>query len=123
MSTATAACSASSRVWEAVVRADTLIRLAQIARAAKVNIIAATQRPDVKVCPGNLKANFDVRVALALPTQTDSRVILDQNGAELLVPPGQAIYRSGSKTLQVMTPFLGDDERNAYLREVLGVPS
>jgi DNA segregation ATPase FtsK/SpoIIIE, S-DNA-T family len=98
---------------------DTLIRLAQIARAAKVNIIAATQRPDVKVCPGNLKTNFDNRLALALPTQTDSRVILDAGGAELLVPPGQALWRSGSKTVTLAVPLLTEEDRNARLRELL----
>jgi DNA segregation ATPase FtsK/SpoIIIE, S-DNA-T family len=98
---------------------NTLIRLAQISRAAKVNIIAATQRPDVKVCPGNLKTNFDNRLALALPTQTDSRVILDAGGAELLAPPGQALWRSGSKTTALVVPLLTEEERNAQLRQVL----
>jgi DNA segregation ATPase FtsK/SpoIIIE, S-DNA-T family len=98
---------------------DTLIRLAQIARAAKVNIIAATQRPDIKVCPGNLKTNFDNRLALALPTQTDSRVILDAGGAELLVPPGQALWRSGSKTVALAVPLLTEEDRNARLRQIL----
>jgi DNA segregation ATPase FtsK/SpoIIIE-like protein len=97
-----------------------LIRLGQIARAAKVNIIAATQRPGVDVVPGTLKTNFDVRVAMALPAEVDSRVILDKSGAEALTPPGQAIYRCGVKTLTLTTPLLEEADRNRRLRDVLG---
>jgi DNA segregation ATPase FtsK/SpoIIIE-like protein len=94
----------------------TLIRVAQLGRAAKLNIIAATQRPSVDVCPGTLKTNFEARVALALPTQADSRVILDTKGAEELEPPGQAIYKHGNKLIPVMTPFLTAAERGRRLK-------
>ena len=93
--------------------------MALILLTLPLNIIAATQRPDVKVCPGNLKTNFDNRLALALPTQTDSRVILDAGGAELLVPPGQALWRSGSKTTALVVPLLTEEERNTRLRQTL----
>lgn len=96
----------------------TLIRIAQLGRAAKVNIIAATQRPSVDVCPGTLKTNFEARVALALPTQADSRVILDVKGAEELEKSGQAIYKHGSRLTTVMAPWLAIEERNRRLRAV-----
>jgi len=88
-----------------------LERLAQLGRSAGIHLILATQRPSVDVCPGSLKANLPARVGLAMATMQDSRVILDQNGAEELTPPGQAILVRGVETLKVMSPYLPDDER------------
>jgi hypothetical protein len=88
-----------------------LERLAQLGRSAGIHLILATQRPSVDVCPGSLKANLPARVGLAMATMADSRVILDQNGAEELAPPGQAILVRGVETIRVMTPYLPDDER------------
>ena len=88
-----------------------LERIAQLGRAAGIHVILATQRPSVDVCPGSLKANVPARLGLAMATMQDSRVILDQNGAEELTPPGQAILVRGTETLTVMTPYLPDDER------------
>ena len=68
---------------------------AQLGRAAGIHVILATQRPSVDVCPGSLKTNVTARLGLAMPTMQDSRVILDQNGAEGLTPPGQAIFVRG----------------------------
>jgi len=72
-----------------------LERLAQLGRSAGIHLILATQRPSIDVCPGSLKANGPARVGLAMATMADSRVILDQNGAEELTPPGQAILVRG----------------------------
>jgi hypothetical protein len=97
-----------------------LERLAQLGRSAGIHLILATQRPSVDVCPGSLKTNVPARVGLAMATMQDSRVILDQNGAEELTPPGQAILVRGVETLKVMSPYLPDDERAerlARLRE------
>jgi hypothetical protein len=88
-----------------------LERLAQLGRSAGIHVILATQRPSIDVCPGPLKNNVPARVGLAMATMADSRVILDQNGAEELTPPGQAILVRGVETLKVMTPYLPDDER------------
>jgi DNA segregation ATPase FtsK/SpoIIIE-like protein len=86
-----------------------LERLAQLGRSAGIHLILASQRPSIDVCPGTLKTNVPARLALA--TMQDSRVILDQNGAEELTLPGQAILVRGMETVKVMTPYLPDEER------------
>jgi len=93
-----------------------LERLAQLGRAAGIHCILATQRPSVDVCPGSLKANVPARLALAVATRQDSHVILDQNGAEELTPPGQAILVRGKEMFKVMTPHLPDGEVEIRLR-------
>lgn len=78
-----------------------LQRLAQISRAAGVHIITATQRPSVKILGGDAKANFPARVCFKLPSAADSRVVLDENGAENLLGAGDYLYRvSGSDTVK-----------------------
>jgi len=72
-----------------------VIRLAQKARAAGIHIIIATQRPTVDVISGHIKANIESRIALRVGTAVDSRVILDQDGAETLLP-GEFIYKLGT---------------------------
>ncbi len=81
-----------------------LLRLAQIGRAAGVHLLLATQRPSVQIIPGDLKANIPLRVALALPTGVDSRVVLDMEGAETLSPPGDALVLQGHRLTRVSTP-------------------
>ena len=73
---------------------ETLVeRLAQISRAAGIHIILATQRPSIKVISGDIKTNFPARIAFKLPSMQDSRVILDENGAEKLLGKGDFLYK------------------------------
>jgi S-DNA-T family DNA segregation ATPase FtsK/SpoIIIE len=77
---------------------DKLIQLAAISRAAGVHIIAATQRPSIEVISGNFKTNFPTRISFRLPSSTDSRVILDENGAESLLGKGDYLYRTSESS-------------------------
>ena len=81
---------------------DTLVRrLAQISRAAGVHIILATQRPSVKLLSGDIKTNFPSRISFKLPTMQDSRVVLDENGAEKLLGMGDYLYKiAGSDSVK-----------------------
>jgi len=75
--------------------------IAQISRAAGVHLILATQRPSVKVLSGDIKANFPARVCFKLPSSVDSRVVLDENGAENLLGMGDYLYKiAGSDTVK-----------------------
>ena len=77
--------------------ATKLIQLAAISRAAGIHIIAATQRPSVEVISGNFKTNFPTRISFKLPSSIDSRVILDENGAECLLGKGDYLYRTSEQ--------------------------
>jgi len=68
--------------------------IAQKARATGIHVIAATQRPSVKVVEGNIKANFPARVSFRLPSEADSRTILGTSGAEQLLSQGDMLYLS-----------------------------
>jgi DNA segregation ATPase FtsK/SpoIIIE, S-DNA-T family len=75
-----------------------LAQIAQISRASGIHIIAATQRPSVKILSGDIKANFPTRISFRLPTGTDSRVVLDENGAESLLGRGDYLYRTAESS-------------------------
>ncbi len=86
-------------------------RLAQMARAAGIHIITATQRPSVDVITGVIKANFPTRISFAVTSKIDSRTILGEQGAEQLLGMGDMLFMSaGSHTQRVHGPFVSDEE-------------
>lgn len=86
-------------------------RLAQMARAAGIHLIMATQRPSVDVITGVIKANFPTRISFQVTSRIDSRTILGAQGAEQLLGQGDMIYMSGgSKMMRVHGPFCSDTE-------------
>ena len=98
---------------------ETLIcRLAQMARATGIHLIIATQRPSVDVVTGLIKANFPSRMAFAVTSQIDSRVILDQPGAEQLLGRGDMLFTPADspRTLRVQGTYLTDDEVEQIVR-------
>ncbi len=86
-------------------------RVAQMARAAGIHIIMATQRPSVDVITGVIKANFSSRIAFQVSSKIDSRTILGEMGAEQLLGKGDMLYMSsGNKIRRIHGPFVGDAE-------------
>ena len=95
-------------------------KLSQMARAAGIHIIMATQRPSVDVITGTIKANFPTRISFQVTSKIDSRTILGEQGAEQLLGKGDMLYMSSAnKTVRIHAPFVSENEIekiNNYLR-------
>lgn len=95
-----------------------IARIAQKARAAGIHLILATQRPSVDVITGLIKANIPARIAFQIPTKTDSRIILDQGGAEALLGQGDMLYLPPGTALPIRVhgAFIEDAEVHAVVK-------
>ena len=94
-------------------------RLAQMARAAGIHVIVATQRPSVDVITGTIKANFPTRISFQVTSKIDSRTILGEQGAEQLLGQGDMLYMAGGGRIsRVHGPFVSDDEVEKIVRHL-----
>jgi S-DNA-T family DNA segregation ATPase FtsK/SpoIIIE len=96
-------------------------RLAQMARAAGIHLIMATQRPSVDVITGTIKANFPTRISFQVTSKIDARTILGEQGAEQLLGQGDMLYMAGGgRVTRLHGPFVADEEVEAvasFLRQ------
>jgi|GEM_PF-1980564 len=94
-----------------------IARIAQKARAAGIHLVIATQRPDREIVTGIIKANLPVRVALSVKGATNSRIILDDNGAEKLLGQGDMLYMGPgtSELVRIQSPWVSTDEQKKVL--------
>ena len=101
-------------------------RLAQMARAAGIHLITATQRPSVDVITGTIKANFPTRISFQVTSKIDSRTILGEQGAEQLLGQGDMLYMAGGgRIMRVHGAFVTDEEVEKVVRHLKkqGVPA
>ncbi|MEK7179146.1 MAG: DNA translocase FtsK, partial [Patescibacteria group bacterium] len=95
-----------------------IVRIAQMSRAVGIHLILSTQRPQVNIITGLIKANVPARIALQVASQTDSRTILDMGGAEKLLGSGDMLYLSPemAKPVRLQSAFIGESE----IKKVVG---
>ncbi|MCC7347183.1 MAG: DNA translocase FtsK, partial [Variibacter sp.] len=94
-------------------------RLAQMARAAGIHVVLATQRPSVDVITGTIKANFPTRISFQVTSKIDSRTILGEQGAEQLLGQGDMLYMAGGGRIsRVHGPFCSDEEVEKVVRHL-----
>ena len=99
---------------------DSICRIAQMARAAGMHLVIATQRPSADVITGIMKANIPSRIAFAVASQIESRIILDQTGAEKLIGKGDMLYAplGGGKPVRIQGCFITSEEVERVVEHV-----
>jgi S-DNA-T family DNA segregation ATPase FtsK/SpoIIIE len=97
-----------------------IVRIAQMSRAVGIHLILSTQRPDVNVITGLIKANIPARLALQVSSQVDSRTILDETGAEQLLGAGDMLFQSGemSQPVRIQSAFISESEVKAVVKDL-----
>ena len=96
-----------------------ILKLAQLSRASGIHLILATQRPTTQIVSGDIKANFSTRISFKVATNTDSRVILGENGAENLLGNGDGIIYSDNRIDRFQAPLLTTEKQEEIIKEIL----